>query len=150
MSADVFVSVTVGDPLQDETDSDADGIPDYWEYQYFQNLTTASPGGDYDRDGFLDHEEYLAGTVPTNPSSLLEIDTLSILANGLVVLKWASSTSAQPRWRSYDVYFADSVEELTAGGTPAQLDIPSEGDFTQFALWLDESSRRYFRIKLHQ
>jgi hypothetical protein len=150
MSADVLVSVIVGDPLQDSTDLDADGIPDYWEYQYFQNLTTVSADSDYDQDGFLDREECLAGTAPNNPSSLLEIETLSFLPGGQVVLKWTSSSSTQPQWRSYDIYFADSVSSLIAGGTAVQMDIPSQGDLTQVQFPGEDSSRRFFRIKLHQ
>ncbi len=50
-------------------DSDADGLPDSWEMQYFGNLNqTAS--GDPDGDGYTNLEEYQNGTNPTVPDPL--------------------------------------------------------------------------------
>ena len=46
-------------------DTDADGIPDAWEFRYFGNLTTATSTSDYDHDGLSDRGEFLAGTNPT-------------------------------------------------------------------------------------
>jgi Concanavalin A-like lectin/glucanases superfamily/Bacterial TSP3 repeat len=45
-------------------DTDADGLPDSWEMQYFGNLNQAADG-DYDGDGFSNLEEYRLGTDPT-------------------------------------------------------------------------------------
>ncbi|MEZ4525833.1 MAG: hypothetical protein R2941_07935, partial [Desulfobacterales bacterium] len=47
-----------------QEDSDKDGLPDYWEINYFGDL---SPDGnqDGDGDGLTDMEEYLTGTNPT-------------------------------------------------------------------------------------
>ena len=57
-----------------ETDSDNDGLPDWWEMEYFGNLTTAgfdASGSytDFDKDGLNDFYEYLAGTDPTMPDT---------------------------------------------------------------------------------
>jgi len=38
-------------------DSDSDGLPDWWEFQYFGDLTTAYSGNDSDGDGLLDRHE---------------------------------------------------------------------------------------------
>ena len=47
-------------------DTDEDGIFDLWEEVYFPgNLDQLSAGSDYDSDGLLDEEEFLAGTNPT-------------------------------------------------------------------------------------
>ncbi|MCX7818698.1 MAG: hypothetical protein N2652_05755 [Kiritimatiellae bacterium] len=46
-------------------DTDGDGIPDAWEFRYFQNLTAVNGTSDYDLDGLPDYGEYLGGTNPT-------------------------------------------------------------------------------------
>jgi hypothetical protein len=47
-------------------DSDGDGIPDWWETQYFGGSTAAMADADSDGDGFTNAEEYIAGTHPLN------------------------------------------------------------------------------------
>lgn len=49
-------------------DADADGMPDWWELQYFGDLDeTAS--GDYDNDGLTNLQECQQGTNPGNPDT---------------------------------------------------------------------------------
>lgn len=48
-------------------DFDQDGLPDSWELQYFGDLSQG-PGDDFDGDGFINLEEYEAGTDPTDPN----------------------------------------------------------------------------------
>jgi hypothetical protein len=50
------------------TDSNGNGIPDWWEMKYFGNLNQPALG-DYDGDGVDNLDEYLEGTDPTNPHS---------------------------------------------------------------------------------
>jgi len=50
------------------TDANGNGIPDWWELQYFHNLSQTALG-DYDGDGVDNLDEYLEGTNPTNPAS---------------------------------------------------------------------------------
>src|SRR5262249_58451680 len=47
------------------TDLDNDGLPDYWERQYFGD-TSGLPINDSDRDGVSDYQEFVAGTDPTS------------------------------------------------------------------------------------
>jgi hypothetical protein len=46
------------------TDSEPDGLPDYWEMFYFGDLTRDGEG-DFDNDGILDKFEWQARTNPT-------------------------------------------------------------------------------------
>jgi hypothetical protein len=71
-----FSGVTVGElgmtilniALYYLEDSDGDGMPDWWELQYFGNLDRDGTG-DWDGDGLSDLEECEHDTDPTNPDS---------------------------------------------------------------------------------
>jgi hypothetical protein len=74
------VTLTVKDPSNNHAtdimwvyvstveDSDSDGLPDSWEYDYFGNLSQSGTD-DPDEDGLTNLEEYQAGTDPTNPDT---------------------------------------------------------------------------------
>ena len=149
MSAAVSVEVAVGDDLTLTTDSDADGIPDYWEYEHFFNNTTVSSNSDYDGDGFLDVEEYIAGTDPMNPGSFLQIAEFLSLGGGLWRIVWDSSTNPVPHLRSYDIFSGPSVSELSRGGAALETNIATEGSFTDFEFVMTSISQRFFRVRIH-
>lgn len=46
-------------------DADGDGVPDWWEQQYFGSTTNCAPEADPDGDGMPSLFEYLADTNPT-------------------------------------------------------------------------------------
>jgi glucose/arabinose dehydrogenase len=54
-------------------DTDADGLPDDWEQQFFGSTTGVSTNADVDGDGFNNLQEFQAGTDPTNAASFLRI-----------------------------------------------------------------------------
>ena len=58
-------------------DTDADGLPDWWELQYFDVLTGTPTNGDADHDGVFNLNEYLTGTNPTNAISYFHITRLT-------------------------------------------------------------------------
>ena len=49
-------------------DSNGTGMPDWWQMQYFGNLSQL-PTGDFDGDGVWNLDEYLEGTNPANAAS---------------------------------------------------------------------------------
>ena len=67
---------------------------DTWELAHFGSITNSSgtASEDQDGDGFIDLHEYLAGTVPTNASSLLMLDSLTSVGGSEVILTWQAVT----------------------------------------------------------
>jgi hypothetical protein len=65
-----YVAVSTND-----YDGDGDGMADVWELSKFGSLTN-SGGADNDGDGFINSDEYYAGTDPTNSASRLAITSI--------------------------------------------------------------------------
>jgi parallel beta-helix repeat protein len=75
----ITFTVTDKDGLQDAIeielmintpdDTDADGLLDDWELDYFTDLEQAGPGDDPDGDGFTNIQEFREGTNPIDPAS---------------------------------------------------------------------------------
>src|ERR1041384_1587504 len=89
------------------TDTDGDGLPDNWETQNHLNPddSTGDNGadGDPDHDGFSNLAEYLAGTDPNDPNSLLRIINLQGFGQ---VVSWQSVPG-----KNYQVYATPSVTQ---------------------------------------
>jgi len=62
-------------------DTDGNGLPDWWEIQYFGDVGV-DPAADPDGDGFTNLQEYLLGTHPNDFSSRLAISRTEIVQNG--------------------------------------------------------------------
>lgn len=66
-------------------DTDADGLPDCWEHQYWGNIRSGEASMDDDQDGIANRGEYIADLDPTNPLSRLELTGLEPLPLGMRV-----------------------------------------------------------------
>ena len=75
--------------LQRIVDTDLNGLPDWWEQQYFGQPTGTDPNADPDNDGLSNLAEWLAGTAPTDPTSNLQL-TVSVTNPNAAVLNWPS------------------------------------------------------------
>ena len=67
-------------------DSSSNGIPDSWKSAY--GVTDAN--ADSDGDGESNYAEYMAGTDPTNKTSVFAINVQQIPGSSNVVFKWSS------------------------------------------------------------
>ena len=56
-----------------ERDTDADLLPDTWERDYFDSITSAEPDADDDGDGQNNYQEFVAGTDPKSSFSVLAL-----------------------------------------------------------------------------
>ena len=73
MGVDIFGNIAEGNEtvriLKTEIDSDGDGLPDWWEQQYFDCKNCANKGDDPDHDCLNNLKEYQLKTNPTDPDS---------------------------------------------------------------------------------
>ena len=97
-------------------DSDADGMPDEWEYDHFRHTTIAEPSGDPDKDGVNNLDEYRAGTDPWDANSYLRITMIRADENvpGIVV-EWPSSADR--------LYILEAIEGMDQDFVPLASDI---------------------------
>jgi hypothetical protein len=71
----------------DCSDIDADGLPDAFEIQISGNPTNAVPEGNSDSDDLTDREEFIAGTLPGDGSSVFAVSNALPSPSGFV-LNW--------------------------------------------------------------
>jgi len=109
--------VTLGDDLLLTDligDSDANGLPDWYELQYFSERTGTDPNGHGDSDRLTNEEELIAGTDPTDGSSVFAITTLSHQGGSIYRVEWPSVAG-----RKYSLYCRS---DLMSAPVPLVLD----------------------------
>ena len=106
------------------TDTDSDGLPDWWESAYFSNPTSASATADAESDGQDNFAEYVSGTDPTNSASVFEVEVFSGVTGGEAVIQWSSVTGKLYEVRRYT--------NLTAGYTIQATNLPATPPLNSF------------------
>jgi len=78
--------------LANPLDADADGLLDSWEVTHFGAIDApaAQPLADPDGDTMVNINEQKAGTVPTDETSVLVIESAEVAAGTLPLLRWQS------------------------------------------------------------
>ncbi len=97
------------------TDTDADRLPDAWEMAFFHSPTGADPDGDDDADGMSNRAEYIAGTDPTDPLSVLRLEPGTLPGSAAVLVSAVSN-------RTYTVQYTD---DLPDGHWKRLADVPA-------------------------
>ena len=83
-------------------DSNANGLPDWWELQYSGNIHGMSPTDDPDGDGMNNLAEWIARTDPTNAASYFQIEALACSTN-LATLTFTGWSD-----RLYNIFYHDA------------------------------------------
>ncbi|MCP5544480.1 MAG: exo-alpha-sialidase [Akkermansiaceae bacterium] len=144
------VRFTAGAYLPPGVDTDADGMPDAWEYQYFYTLTGADPNGNPDEDGATNVEEFQNGTNPLTADSAssnpLPVHLLTgggnALGTSLTSTLHSPAPGGHPAEQSGGVWFHDGTGWKT-------LDAAGDGSFgpeIAFARMLWDAGYRDFGI----
>jgi subtilisin family serine protease len=128
--------------LARSVDTDGNGLPDWWEQQFFGHLTGTDPNADPDHDGASNLAEYLAGTDPTSFNSALRLTALRAADTNGVVLEWPSVMGRYYRLQRATNLFSgfDSLVLTNLAATPplntaTDTALPSAGP-------------RYYRLEL--
>ncbi len=101
------ISVT---DAQGTPDTDSDGLPDWWETQYYGGATNAIPGATASNGVNTILETYIAGLDPTDPNAAFLISDLTALTSG-PVLGWNATSG-----RVYAIYWTSNL--LSGFGAP--------------------------------
>jgi hypothetical protein len=136
--------------LPPDLDSDSDGLPDEWEQRHGLRADSATgddgASGDPDGDGSTNMEEFLAGTDPRDPASVLRLK-LSPLGDARFRIDWPMVPG-----RQYVLQYADG--SLDGYSTLVQTNLPfrtlvDHGTYTQDAAAAAGSAPfRTYRLRL--
>jgi hypothetical protein len=85
-------------------DTDGNGLPDGWEYQYFGTPTGTVASADADGDGMSNLQEYLASTNPKDRNSVFRITSIMPGSGTAQIVTWNSVTN-----KAYTVFYCDDL-----------------------------------------
>ncbi len=104
-------------------DDDEDGIPNWWEEQYFGGPTAADANAlSPDQTGLTNLEQYELGTDPTNPDT----DGDGLLDGGAITV--TSADSRYGDWAALGILFSDDGGDRTFRGEAALGTDPTNPD----------------------
>lgn len=104
----------------DQTDTDHDQLPDWWEIHYFFGPTNADANTDTDHDGFINLHELLLGTKPTDSNSTFRISETERSSINFPVITWTSVGG-----KSYAVEYSENIlRGFTTAVIQAETNVP--------------------------
>ncbi|MBN1425727.1 hypothetical protein JXA88_14335 [Candidatus Fermentibacteria bacterium] len=141
LSLDCSTQQVIGAFLSaDQLDTDDDGMHDSWELLFFPSLTNADSASDYDQDEFPDLHEFLAGTSPTDSSSLLRISGVAHPDPAAFIICWPSASSR--------VYGVQGCADLAGGFADLTNGLSATWPENSFTDAVDALPARFYRIQL--
>jgi len=102
------------------TDRNTNDIADNWEMDYFgsTNAANGAAGADWDRDGFSNLQEFIAGTNPTNTGERFNINIIA--TNGQVMVSFSTLPAASNYLAGFSRHYSLEVcTNLSSGGWSA-------------------------------
>jgi subtilisin family serine protease len=123
-------------------DSDANGLPDWWELEHFGHLTGTNPNADPDGDGASNLAEFLAGTDPASAASVLRLAALPTGIQNQIKLQWPSVAG-----RFYRLVSGTNL--LTGFGSTVQTNIAATPPLNVFTnVPPGDAKTDFFRLQL--
>jgi len=123
-------------------DSDGNGLPDWWELQYFGHLTGTAAQADADADGASNLAEFFAGTVPTDSQSALRLSAQSPVDGNHLTLEWPSAAGRYYRLLGGTNLTSDLV-------TLVQTNLPATPPLNTFTVALPVGTQNtFYRLEL--
>lgn len=120
-------------------DSNGDGLPDWWEVEYFGGRTNAIAQADDDGDTSVNLGEYVAGTDPLSGASCLVV-VPGTSAGCAHILSWPGAVD-----RTYTVY---ACTNLTAGSfAVCAQNIPATVPLTVYTDTTFSAESTYYKIQ---
>jgi len=126
------------------TDTDDDGLPDYWELANGLNPTNSTgisgPDGDADADGQSNRQEFLAGTNPQSGNDYLHIESVSVSSSEVTIQFHVAAS------RTYSVLYSDGsptgpwhkLAKVPLGANARQVSLADPG--------FSATSSRFYRL----
>lgn len=126
-----------------EWDSDADGLPDWWEWAYSRTLTEMDPDAHDDSDHLNNAQELRAGTDPFDGHSFLGLRSAGtdFESPGRFVLNWSSATG-----RTYRIGYSTNLNSPFE--STAYSNISADPPDNTFTGSLAQPGPAFYRIEL--
>ncbi len=123
-------------------DTDGNGLPDWWELQYFGHPTGTDPNADPDQDGASNLAEWIAGTNPLDRASVLHLRTPLPGPGNALEIQWPS---APGRFYSLErsTNLAAGFDFLVATNIAATPPLNLQSDSTP-----PPAGTRYYRVRV--
>jgi hypothetical protein len=122
------------------SDSDSDGLPDWWEKLYFNDARAANPVADVDGDGHSNYAEFIAGSNPLDANSVFKI-------LGLQATFQTNRTHITIQWASFEgmTYSIWSATFAQGQGAMVASNIAATPPFNRFSASFSNTNG-FFRL----
>lgn len=122
------------------TDSDGDGIPDSWENTHGMTNGVNDAVVDSDGDGETNYAEYMTGTDPFDPNSVLKVSEPQLTGGSNVVIKWSSVQD--------HFYTVQAVTNLTTGWRSLISNSVATPPLNIYTAAVNQAGPVFYRIRL--
>ena len=124
------------------TDTDGDGIPNWWERMYTGQATNLVADADPDGDGHSNLEEFITRTDPGSPGSVFQVREMENLPSD-DPSKWVLTWDTVPD-RRYSVFSHTNLATIWPSGAVYQVD--GDGEAKSYTNTFQGIQSRFYRI----